>query len=281
MAKLGIIAGGGPIPQLLARQCLADKRPFFIAGIIGAAEPEIAEFPHEWVGLGAVGKLMRTLRMQGCEEIIFIGVVRRPNIRSLKLDWGGIRFLPRYMRAASGGDDRLLRALVTELELQGFRVIGIDDVLTDLPAPPGALGRYSPGTDDQKDIARAVEVVRQLGALDIGQGAVVCDGVVLAVEAAEGTDAMLQRCAALVSCPQETPSTGRGVLVKLPKPAQEKRIDLPTVGVTTVRNAAVAGLSGIAYEAGGTLLVDIPGMIREADAAGMFLLGLNADMGSK
>lgn len=274
MGKLGIIAGGGPIPRLLAEQCLADGRPFFILGITGGAEAEVTRFPHAWVGIGEVGKLFRTLCEQGCEEVVFIGAVRRPDVRHLKLDWGGVRFLPRYIRAAMGGDDQLLRVLVNEIERRGYRVIGVQDVLTDAAAPSGVLGKIIPSADNNTDIERGVPVVRQMGALDIGQSAVVCAGIVLAVEAAEGTDAMLIRCAALPPAIRGSAAARRGVLVKLPKPAQEKRIDMPAIGVTTVRNAATAGLAGIAYAAGGALLVDVPGMIREADAAGLFLLGL-------
>ncbi|MGK2873897.1 MAG: LpxI family protein [Alphaproteobacteria bacterium] len=276
---LGIIAGGGPIPLMLAEQCLAQERPCFIAAITGAASADIARFPHQWIGIGAVGGLMRALRRHHCEDVVFIGTVRRPELRHLRLDWGGLQFLPRYARAALGGDDQLLRALVNEFERHGFKVVGAHEVLADICAPQGVLGTAQPGSDDQADIARALEVARQIGAMDIGQAVVVCGGVVLAVEAAEGTDAMLTRCAQLPLGLRASPETNggkrRGVLLKLPKPGQERRIDLPAIGMTTLRLAAAAGLAGIVFEAGGALLVEVPAMIREADARGMFLLGLN------
>lgn len=280
MKPLGIIAGAGPIPLLLAEQCRAQGRGFFVAGIKGAASSEISRFPHRWIGIGAVGALMRALRQHGCEEVVFIGAVRRPDLRHLKLDWGGMRFLPRYARAALGGDDQLLRALVNEFERHGFTVIGVHEVLGDICAPAGLLGMVQPCPEDQVDIARALHVARRIGALDIGQGVVVCGGVVLAVEAAEGTDAMLSRCAQLPQGLRADPDKNgvkrRGVLVKLPKPGQERRIDMPAIGLTSLRLAAAAGLAGIAFEAGGTLLVDAPAMIAQADRLGMFLLGLNA-----
>jgi len=280
MKPLGIIAGSGPIPLMLAEQCQAEGRPFFIAGIIGAASREITLFPHQWVGIGAVGGLIRALRQHDCEEVVFIGAVRRPDLRHLKLDWGGMRFLPRYARAALGGDDQLLRTLVLEFERHGFKVIGAHEILADICAPAGILGAVQPDPDNQADIASALNVARQIGALDIGQGVVVCGGLVLAVEAAEGTDAMLTRCAQLPqglrANPQNNGGKRRGVLVKLPKPGQERRIDMPAIGVTTLRLAAAAGLAGVAFEAGGALLVDVTAMIAEADAQGMFLLGLNA-----
>ena len=271
---LGIIAGSGPLPVLLAGQCRSQGRDVFIAGIIGAASPDIASFPHQWIGLGAVGTLMRALRQNKCEELVFIGAVRRPELRHLKLDWGGLRFLPRYARAALGGDDRLFRALVSEFERQGFRITGAHEYLTDLVAPAGVLGAVQPQPEDQADIVRARDVVLAMGALDIGQGVVVRRGLVLAVEAAEGTDAMLVRCAGLSSGPP-TRHGRHGILMKLPKPGQERRVDMPALGITTLRLAAEAGLAGIAFEAGGALLVDGPGMIREADALNMFLIGID------
>ncbi len=275
MPPLGIIAGGGPIPLMLAEQCLAQGRPVFIAGIAGAASGNISRFPHQWVGIGAVGALMRALRRHNCTEIVIAGAVRRPDLSNLKLDWGGLRFLPRYIRAAAGGDDQLLRSLVAEFERQGFKVTGAHELLADLSAPEGVLGAVQPGPGDEADIARAAAVVRALGELDIGQGAVVRGGVVLAVEAAEGTDAMLKRCAGLLER-RAAAQKRRGVLVKLPKTGQERRIDLPALGVATVRLAAEAGLAGIAFEAGGALLVNVGAMIEEADANGLFLLGLKA-----
>jgi len=279
MKPLGIIAGSGPIPLMLAEHCAAEGRPCFIAGILGAAVPQIARYPHQWVGIGAVGALMRALRQHDCEEVVFIGAVRRPDLRHLKLDWGGMRFLPRYARAALGGDDQLLRALVIEFERHGFKVVGAHEVLADIAAPAGQLGQIAPRPEHQADIARALHVARQTGALDIGQGVVVCGGVVLAVEAAEGTDAMLMRCAQLPASLRATPDTDggrrRGVLIKLPKPGQERRIDMPAIGVTTLHLAAAAGLAGIAFEAGGALLVDAGALIQEADARGMFLIGLD------
>ncbi|MSP42694.1 MAG: DUF1009 domain-containing protein [Alphaproteobacteria bacterium] len=280
---LGIIAGSGPLPVLLAGQCRSQGREVFIAGIIGAASPDIASFPHQWIGLGGVGTLMRALRRHKCEEVVFIGAVQRPELRHLKLDWGGLRFLPRYARAALGGDDQLFRALIGEFESQGFRVSGAHEYLTDLVAPGGILGAIQPQREDQADIARALDVARAMGALDIGQGVVVRRGLVLAVEAAEGTDAMLVRCVSLppgLRAGSSTRHGRRGVLMKLPKPGQERRVDMPALGITTLRLAAEAGLAGIAFEAGGALLVDGPTMIREADALNMFLIGIDPNRSS-
>lgn len=274
---LAIIAGRGALPLTLARACAAEGRPFAIFGIVGAAAPEIAAFPHRWVALGAIGGLFAALRATGCESVVLAGPIDRPDFRRLRLDRTGLRLLPQLVAAARGGDDGLLALVVRLIEAEGFRVLGAEDVLADLLPGEGALGRHLPSARDRDDIAIGARVVRLLGALDVGQGAVVCDGLVLAVEAAEGTDAMLARCATLPEAIRGQPSRRRGVLVKLMKRGQERRVDLPTIGPGTVAHAAAAGLAGIAVEAGRTLLLERAALCAEADARGLFVCGIRHD----
>ena len=175
--------------------------------------------------------------------------------------------LARIGRAAFAGDDGLLAAVVKVLGEEGFRVVGAHEILSEALGPAGLLSRAAPDAVAMADIRRGVAVARALGAVDVGQGCVVQQGVVLAVEAAEGTDAMLARCGGLAR-----PGRG-GVLVKLVKPGQDRRADLPTIGPETIRAAAGAGLRGVAFEAGGTILADREAAMAAADAAGVFLLG--------
>ena len=219
------------------------------------------------VRLGAVGTALDLLRRNDVEDVVMVGRVRRPPLSALRPDWKGTQLLARIgLRAA--GDDGLLRAIVRELEREGFRVVGIDQILCSLLVPEGPLGRHRPDADDAVDIACGREVASTLGRLDVGQGVVVQRGTVIAVEAVEGTDAMLARAGAL-----RLDRRG-GVLVKMKKPQQERRVDLPTIGVATVEGAAAAGLAGIAIEAGGTLVVDRPAVVAAADAAGLFVVGV-------
>jgi hypothetical protein len=169
------------------------------------------------------------------------------------------------------GDDGLLGAVVKALEAEGFRLRGIEEFLQDLLAEEGCFGRYQPDEAAWRDIRRGIDVVRAMGAADVGQATVIQDGLVLGVEALEGTDALLARCG-----PLRRAGPG-GVLVKLRKPGQERRADLPTIGVTTVQGAAAAGLRGIAVEAGGTLVVDVPAVTAAADGAGLFIIGIGLD----
>ena len=269
-APLGILAGGGPLPGRVAAAAAASGREVFLIGFAGFAEPAVlAPFPHVYARLGAAGQILAQLRAHGCHDIVLVGPVRRPSLLALRPDAEGARILARIGRAAFTGDDGLLAAIVRVFGEEGFRVLGAHEILAELVEAPGLLGAAAPDAGAMRDIARGVAVVRALGAVDVGQACVVQQGIVLAVEAIEGTDAMLARTRALAR-----PGPG-GVLVKLVKPGQDRRADLPTIGPETVRRAAEAGLRGIAFEALGTMITARAAMIAAADAAGLFLLSLD------
>lgn len=272
--RLGIIAGAGDLPRKLAEHARDSGRPVYIMGISGFADPDlVAEFKGQIISIGEVGRQIDTLRGAQCEEVVFAGIVRRPDFAHLKLDMKGAMMLPRVLAAAGKGDDALLRVVLGAFEEAGFRVIGADEVLAELLAPPGAIGLVSPSDQNWADIMHAAQVARMIGGLDIGQGAVSCAGLILAVEAQEGTDRMLARISELPEAIRGTREQRRGVLVKRPKPIQERRIDLPTIGVGTLELASEAGLAGIAVEAGGALILNRIETAALADELGMFLYG--------
>jgi DUF1009 family protein len=269
---LGILAGGGRLPGQVAAAARAAGRDVFLVGLEGFAEPAVlAPWPHEVIRILAAGRIIAALREHECKDLVLVGPVRRPSLLGLRPDAEGARILARIGRAAFLGDDGLLAAVVRVFAEEGFRVLGAHDILAEAIGPAGLLSTTAPDARAMADIQRGVEVARALGAVDVGQGCVVQQGIVLAVEAAEGTDAMLARCAGLT-----WPGPG-GVLVKLVKPGQDRRTDLPTIGPDTIRGAIAAGLRGVAFEAGGTILAQRDEAIAAADAAGLFLLGLDPD----
>ena len=269
---LGILAGGGRLPGQVAAAARAAGRAVFLVGLEGFADPAVlAPWPHEFIRILAAGRIIAALREHGCEDLVLVGPVRRPSLLDLRPDAEGARILARIGRAAFAGDDGLLAAVVRVLGEEGFRVVGAHEILNEALGPSGLLSRSGPDAVAMMDIRRGITVARALGAVDVGQGCVVQQGVVLAVEAAEGTDAMLARCG-----PLARPGRG-GVLVKLVKPEQERRTDLPTIGPDTVRGAQRAGLRGVAFEAGGTILADRDATIAVANETGLFLLGLSPD----
>ncbi len=273
LPTLGILAGGGPFPGRVAAAAQAAGRRVFIVALRGFADPAvIGAYPHETVRMGAAGEILALLRRHACKDLVLVGPVRRPSVFDFRPDAEGTKIMARIGRAAFSGDDGLLAAIVRVLGEEGFRVLGAHEVLTEAVGPKGVLGRVAPDAAAMADIARAAEVARALGRVDVGQGCVVQQGIVLALEAIEGTDAMLARAAGLAR-----PGPG-GVLLKLVKPGQDRRADLPTIGPATLRAAAAAKLRGVAFEAGGTLLTDRAACIAEADAAGLFLIGIDPDI---
>ncbi|MEO0879542.1 MAG: UDP-2,3-diacylglucosamine diphosphatase LpxI [Pseudomonadota bacterium] len=270
--KLGVIAGGGPLPGAIARHCMDRGDPFFVVGLNGFADENVAAFPGACCGIAEAGKLIRILKEENCDAVVLAGLVTRPDFSKLRPDWRGAALLPKVIEAARGGDGALLNVLVQTLESEGFIVIGAEEAHGGLCAGEGAMGAVAPNQSHLADLRKAAAVVRALGAFDIGQGAVVAHGHVLAVEAAEGTDMMLARCATFDDDMRGGAGLA-GILVKRPKPDQELRVDLPTIGVETIRGAAFAKLAGVAVEAGRAIIMDFDDVIRTADELGLFVYG--------
>jgi DUF1009 family protein len=208
------------------------------------------------------------------------GYVARPDLSALKMDTVGVRLLPKIAAAYMRGDDAILRVLIDTFENEGFRVVGQNEVWSPFLMPEGKLGKAVPQEEHWADIRKAVAVLRSLGPFDIGQGAVVCLGAVLAIEAAEGTDEMLRRTASIRESLPGGKAERHGVLVKIPKSGQERRTDLPTIGVRTLELCLQAGLSGIALAANESLLTDANEIRNASDAEGFFVFGfLPTDIG--
>lgn len=270
--RLGLIAGGGDLPARLLAACRARDRDVFVVALEGQADPALVAdgAAHAWARLGAAGRIISLLRDAQIDELVLAGKVERPSLGELRPDWRALRFLA-GRGGRLGGDDDLLNAIIGAIEREeGIRVVAPDSLLAELPAPLGVLGRCRPLAEDHDDIAIALAVARQVGALDVGQAVVVQQGRILAVEAAEGTDALIERAGRL-----QRPGRG-AILVKIRKPQQDGRADPPVIGPETVRRAAAGRLAGIAVEAGGTLIVDRAESIRCADESGIFLLSLDA-----
>lgn len=266
--RLGIIAGGGALPHQLIAACRALDREVFVLALEGQADKDLTtDVAHGWNRVGAAGAGIEKLRAAGVRDLVFAGRVKRPSLAALRPDRKALAILAGIAGGFGAGDNAILAAVTRTLENEGFRVVGAEEILGGLLAVEGAYGARRPDDADNADIAHGVVAARDLGRADRGQAAVVRAGVVLGLEDETGTDALLARCAASAG--------GRGgVLVKVSKPGQERRVDLPTIGPDTVENAARAGLAGIAVEAGGALVVDRAEVARRADAAGLFVVGI-------
>ena len=267
--KLGIIAGGGSIPKMLVEHCRKINRPFFVIAIEGNADKSWVNenVPHLWIRIGQAGTGFKKLHDEKVEEVIMIGTIKRPSFFDLIPDMRTTAFFAK-IGMKSLGDDGILRALVKEIEAEGMVVRGVHEVMQDLLVKKGCLTKCKPDKQAQEDIRRGVEVALTLGKLDVGQAVVVQQGLVLAVEGIEGTDQLLKRC-------KDYKRKGDGgVLVKLRKPQQDMRIDLPTIGAQTIKRAKESGLRGIAVHVGNGLIVDEADVIKLADKEGLFVIGV-------
>lgn len=273
-APIAIIAGYGSLPLELANGAIeAGTRPFLV-GIEGEAEPAIETFDHAYLAWGQIGTLFRLLKREGIARVVFAGGVKaRPDPLKLKLDWGGIKSLPRVLAAMLGGDNTLLSGMIAIFEAEGIEVVGAHEVAPQLLAGDGRIAGKTPSKADRANIELAARACRALGALDIGQAAVAEAGRVVAVEGVEGTDGLIERIVALRSVGRMPPTGKNGVLVKLAKPGQDMRADLPAIGPRTVTRVAQAGLDGIAVDVGRSLILEREETLANARRLGVYIYG--------
>jgi len=272
-SKLALIAGGGDLPLAVAARCEAEGRPLFVIRLAGFADPALEARDGVDMGMAQIGGILSAMKKAGCKAVCLAGTVNRPDFKSLKPDFKGATLLPGIVKAAQQGDDALLRKILSVFEGEGYAVEGADDILGGDTLQGGALGRLTPDAAQLADLRKALHVAEKSGELDVGQGAVVCDGLVLAVEAQEGTDAMLTRVAGLPADLRGAPGAPKGALGKAPKPIQDLRVDMPVIGARTIELAAAAGLAGVGGKAGRLILIDRAAIVEAADRLGLYVWG--------
>lgn len=275
---LAIVCGAGTLPYTVAAAVRASGRRVVLFALRGFADAARAgEFPHHWIALGQAGRFLRLAKSEGCRDVVMIGGVVRPALSQIRLDLTTLRLLPRVIGAFRGGDDHLLSNVGRLFEEHGFRLLAAQALVPEILVPEGVLGRVRPSGRDRADIAQGLALLEAVGPFDLGQAAVVAQRHSLAVEGAEGTDALLARIAELRSSGRVRGPAGVGVLVKAPKPAQDRRLDLPAIGPPTVEGVARAGLAGIAVVAGSTIIAESGRLIALADRSGVFVVGVRSD----
>lgn len=272
---IGIIAGSGSLPGLVARAAVNSGRGTFVVALDGFAEAGLNAFPHVRVRYSATSKILRHLRAAGVVDLVLVGGLHRPaGLGYLRYVGPGVLWQAlRNLDLFNSGDSTMLQRIVIWFEREGFKIRGADEIAPDLVLPPLDLGRFSPDASTETDITRGFDAALGLGRLDIGQGVVIARGRVLAAEAAEGTDAMLARVAGMRA---QIAKTGRrlkplGVLVKTPQPIQDLRVDMPAIGPDTIKGVVDAGLVGVAIAARRVLVLDPEEVRRRADEAGIFV----------
>ncbi|MFD1701644.1 LpxI family protein [Methylopila henanensis] len=274
LAPLGLICGSGSLPLEVAEGARAAGRDVFLLALRGSADKGIERYPHAWLGLGEIGKLLKLLEKVGAKQLVLVGGVQRPALRDIRLDMTGLISMPEIRRLMSAGDDHLLSGVIGFLAARGYEVIGAHEAAPGLTASEGLLGARDATAADATSVAAGLAVLAALGPYDVGQAAVAIGRRIVAVEAAEGTDMMLRRVARLAEKGRIKREGRGGVLVKAPKPGQNLRVDLPAIGPRTIELAAAAGLTGVAVAAGGVLLAERARIVELADSSGLFLAGV-------
>ncbi len=269
MVRIAIVAGGGSLPRNLAIACKDLGMEVFILALRDNTDPEVvAGFPNRWIKIGEVKRGIEILNEENVQKVVFAGPVRRPTFKELSLDVWAFKKAAQ-LGIAWLGDNSILSSLVCVLEEEGFEVIGADEILATSLVDARCYGKYSPTKKLWEDIRHGMFVARGIGKLDIGQAAVVQQGIVLGVEGIDGTDPLIQRCSNL-----RRSGTGP-VLVKACKPQQERRIDLPTIGLNTIKLLQENGFSGVAVEAGASLILEISKLTELANSSGLFVIGVD------
>mgnify|MGYP000620811736 CR=1 FL=1 len=262
---LALIAGSGTLPVEVIQACYDLK--LVVIGFEGQTSPdlhpEIVLFP-----LGSIGKILEHLHHHKIKEIIFGGNLRRPSWSELQLDKTGTQWLKKLGWRALKGDNDLLAGILDLLHQEGFTILKPSDVLNNLLAPSGCLTALQPNKQDKADIERGISILKTLSPHDVGQAIIIQQGLVLGIEAIEGTAELIQRCGAL-----RRPGKG-GVLVKIAKSGQDQRIDLPTIGPDTIDQISQAGFKGIAISAGSTQILQSDALIKKADELELFVISL-------
>ena len=268
---LGLIAGEGMMPVEIIKHCRATGRELFVVGLESFAKEEtLKDTPHIFAKIAEAGKIMKAFKNNNVYEIVLAGGIKRPSLKEMIPDWEGFQIIAK-IAVKKMSDDNLFRAVIAQIEERGFKVVGIEEVVPDMLFSEGIYGRIKPSAEDMDDIQRGITVAKALGAVDVGQAVVVQEGMVLAVEAIEGTDMMLSRAAMLKKAGKAP------VMVKVLKPGQDMRVDLPAIGKQTIEQLKKYNIKGIAVEAGGILLIEREAVIQMADKEGIFIIGVKCN----
>lgn len=267
--KLGIIAGSDLLPRHVVDACKKNNIPFVLIGLTGNTTSELfKDITHENFALHSVSKVIKKLKNEEVTHLVFAGKVRRSSVSKLLLDVKGAKLLTKIIRAGLS-DNAILSAILEFFENEGFKIVAPEEIAEEIVVKKGKIANLEPSKENWDDIKKAVKVLKGIAEYDVGQALIIQGGLVLGVEAAEGTDALIKRCGSILQ--QED---NDGILVKICKPKQDKRVDLPCIGYNTIQNLHKNGLKGVAIEAGAAIILDEAATVNEANKLGIFIYGI-------
>lgn len=276
--NIAIIAGNGVLPIYIRDELISSGQTPILIGVHNEITSKLEKHADAVLTFGQVGKLFELLKTNNVERVIFAGgITNRPDYKNLKLDFLTIKELPRLLKIVFGGDNSVLTKISKYFESRNIKVVGSHEIVPNLIAQKGLIaGKFAKRTA-LPTIRLAVEAAKAIGALDVGQATIAEDGRVVALEALEGTDAMLNRVALLRKAGRLHSTPKVGVLAKMLKPEQDMRADLPAIGPKTVVQASKAGLKGIVIEAGKSIILDLQATVKKADELNIFIYGYDYD----
>ena len=269
--KVGLIAGDGSFPLEVAKSVSQKNNEIFIIAIKGSASKDIERYPHLWIRIGEIGKAIKAVKENNCKEVILIGGVKKPNVWLLRPDFGALKLFFKLIILPIKGDASILKTLLNFLEKDNkFKVVGAEKYIPYLLMSKGLIAGEKINEQSNIDIDIAIENCKNIGSKDIGQACVVVNGQIIASEDSLGTDKMLRD---IIS--KEIRFNNEGVLVKLVKPIQDRRVDLPAIGLQTIKLAKEIGLCGIAIEDKSSFISNKEGVIEFANKNNIFIFGLS------
>ena len=267
-SKIAIVAGNGFLPVQIIEKCIDLGKPYFLLIVNDHGEEVLKKYNSDFVlHLNKIGKAIKYLKKNNIIEIIMIGAVNRPALKNMFPDLWTAKFLASISNKMLG-DDKVLSNLAIALEKEGFKIIAPENILPNILSKKGVMGKISPQESHLRDIKIGFEIARNIGKYDVGQSLVIEDGLILALEAIEGTAAMINRAS------KYKKSQNSAILIKVLKYNQEKRIDRPTIGVKTIEQIAKSGFAGIVAEANEVLIIDYEKTIETADKNNIFIQGV-------
>ncbi|MEM7617562.1 MAG: UDP-2,3-diacylglucosamine diphosphatase LpxI [Pseudomonadota bacterium] len=268
--KIGIIAGGGNFPKEIIELCHKNKIDLFVIAFEGETDSAILEnIEHEWVELGKIGKWIKILKKQKITDILLAGNIKRPSITNFKIDFQGAKLLTKIIGSKKQGDNSLFTKIISFLEDNGFNILNIMEHFPSLFVESGVLTDSKPDNRALDDIDIGKNVIKSLSQSDVGQSVIVQRGMVIGIEAVEGTDQLIKRCGDL-----QDEGSKAGILVKMRKIQQDNRIDLPTIGINTIENCYKNNIRGLALETGSVVIINKDVVINRANQLGMFITGV-------
>ena len=273
ITKLGILAGGGSLPKQLVEHCKRSGIPCFVLAfeesyVVPSASPSSCDdHIHADVitPIGHIGSGLAALKEAGVSELVLAGHMKRPSFRKLNLDDQAKKLLKKLGTKILGGDDALLKALMSFLEDEGFTILAAHEILGGMTIGAGIATKQKPDAEHATSIEKAMHMLNTISPLDVGQALVIEDEYVLGIEAAEGTDGLIARSASYMKTDK------RAILVKAKKAGQDTRADMPTIGPNTIEQLAQHGYAGVAIEANNVLIVDKDKVIELANQHQLFI----------